>query len=293
MEIALKPATGTDLERQVQCILGLRGDNYEHHIKDFCRWLSDNTDRLDRQAIIDYFSYLQTTNYRNGTKVIKRAAVKKRIRQLAEIGGLDGELQDNLETFLKRLDTETATRIPTRKNKTVDRDKYLLRDDVKKLLQHSKGDRQNLIIKFLWATGCRVSEMLGIKFATDCKLDGEIVNLRIVGKRNDERWVKVSYGLYSEIRTVFSGVQYLFETKNGKPYTRSGVSDQLAKLSKRILGKAYRAHAYRHSFASQQIREGTPLPYVSKYMGHSSLAITADLYTHGQIETRDLISNEL
>jgi hypothetical protein len=39
-------------------------------------------------------------------------------------------------------------------------------------------------------------------------------------------------------------------------------------------------HGLRHSYASISLRAGTPLKVVSEMLGHTTVAITADLYTH-------------
>ena len=39
-------------------------------------------------------------------------------------------------------------------------------------------------------------------------------------------------------------------------------------------------HVIRHSVATQMLRAGVPLAHVSKMLGHSSVAITADVYGH-------------
>jgi integrase len=41
-----------------------------------------------------------------------------------------------------------------------------------------------------------------------------------------------------------------------------------------------RVHDARHTYASLMLRRGVPLAYVSKQLGHSSIAITVDLYGH-------------
>jgi integrase len=38
-----------------------------------------------------------------------------------------------------------------------------------------------------------------------------------------------------------------------------------------------RVHDTRHSYASLQLRRGVPIVYVSKQLGHSSIAVTVDL----------------
>ncbi|MGA2764337.1 MAG: tyrosine-type recombinase/integrase [Spirochaetia bacterium] len=46
----------------------------------------------------------------------------------------------------------------------------------------------------------------------------------------------------------------------------------------------------RHAFATRMIAEGKSLPAVSRYLGHSSVAITGDLYVHDSLGWEDLKS---
>jgi integrase len=46
------------------------------------------------------------------------------------------------------------------------------------------------------------------------------------------------------------------------------------------LGYHGRVHDLRHACASMHLRAGTPLKLVSEMLGHSSISITADLYSH-------------
>ena len=41
-----------------------------------------------------------------------------------------------------------------------------------------------------------------------------------------------------------------------------------------------RLHDLRHGYASLAMQAGVPLPIVSKLLGHSSVAITSDTYSH-------------
>jgi integrase len=51
-------------------------------------------------------------------------------------------------------------------------------------------------------------------------------------------------------------------------------------LLKRLGLPPMRFHDLRHLFASIQLDAGTPMAMVSKLMGHSTIALTADLYSH-------------
>ena len=86
------------------------------------------------------------------------------------------------------------------------------------------------------------------------------------------------------IRSTFHGETYLFQTQGGKPYRTTYVSYEITKAGRRILGRKISAHSMRHSFATLTIRDGASIKAVSKYLGHSSTAITMDMYVHESLE---------
>lgn len=267
-------------------------DTYTDHVKHFTRWIQETGRDLDRATVIDYYQHLSTSRLSVGTQRVKRQAIKKRLRQLARAGGIGSDLSANMEQFLRDLDREGATKAPTIQPRTVGNERYMTPDEARRVLASCRGDKQTMIIKFLWATGCRVSEIIGIH-RSDCKQMGDVAYYRVLGKGSKERIVKTSLALYEQVRDVFRGEEWLFETANGKQYNRTYISNQIAKVSQRAIGRPLRAHALRHSFGTQQIKNGVPISYVSRYMGHSSMSITAQFYDHGEIGSDDLIGNEL
>jgi len=111
-----------------------------------------------------------------------------------------------------------------------------------------------------------------------------MVRLTIIGKGNKERKVDIEKSLFEAIRAMFRGETWLFQTKGGKPYRTTYVSYEIIKAGKRILGRRISAHSMRHSFATLAIRDGASIKAVSKYLGHSSTAITMDMYVHESLE---------
>ncbi|MGR4066074.1 MAG: tyrosine-type recombinase/integrase [Vulcanimicrobiaceae bacterium] len=69
--------------------------------------------------------------------------------------------------------------------------------------------------------------------------------------------------------------------RTGKPWNPDTFSSEfLQRVAASGLPKVT-FHGLRHSFASISLRAGTPLKVVSEMLGHTTTAITADLYTHG------------
>lgn len=166
--------------------------------------------------------------------------------------------------------------------KQVGEDKVLKPVEVQRLIAKS-GEKVSLFVEFLAATGCRISEGLGIK-VSQIKPVGAHVNIRIVGKGQKERTLRVDSELVDRIKVHFQGKTYLFETANGKPYRREYVFMQIRKSAKKILGKTIYPHMFRHTCATQLLRMyPEDLAGISAYLGHAKVSTTADMYIHGKL----------
>lgn len=131
------------------------------------------------------------------------------------------------------------------------------------------GDRK--LVRFLLATGCRISEALGIAPEHVQRLDDFYV-IRIHGK--GDKWRQV---YYHQVPMDFSDLG-----------TRMAITNRIRRTSRRVIGRTISAHCLRHTFATRKLKEGKSLPAVSRYLGHSSVAITGDLYVHDALEWKDV-----
>lgn len=262
-------------------------DNYSYHVRQFVDWMRGRGSVLSPEAIIAYFEALNESDYKAATKRIKRQAVKKRLRQLGRLDGLGSVLSATLEQFLKDLDRETRTKAPKVNTCQVTTRKLVSREEYNKMLADARSERQRLFLQFLWMTGCRVSEMCGIRLI-HCEDQYSGVTVAVTGKGHKERELRVPHTLFASVRDTFQGKVYLFETAHGTPYNRTYVSNQIAKISKRTIGRTVRAHAFRHSFVSRKIRETNKVTAVSRYVGHSSVSITLEMYNHEELEDDEL-----
>ena len=261
-------------------------DNYRFHIRNFVAWMRTGTREINFEAIRDYFAELNRGDYSAGTVRVKRQAVLKRIRLLFKDRPIEERVQ--LEEALKDLGTGD-TRAPKVNSNAIGSDKIISALEYERLLQGARSDRQRMFMMFLWVTGCRISEMLGVKL-THCEIQGDRVHIRVLGKGKKERYVWIPVVLYRRIVSTFDGDTWLFETRNAKPYNRSYVSNQISKLGRHILDRRISAHTFRHSFATRKIKETGKIQAVSEYLGHSSVAITLNLYCHDELTGEDLAS---
>ena len=275
----------SDTEQQLRRIESI-DDNYAFHVRHFCTWMRSGSRDINFEAIRDYFAELNRSDYSAATVRVKRQAVLKRVRMLFKERPIAERVQ--LEEALKDLNIG-ETRAPKVATNAVGSDKLISPLEYERLLQGARSERQKCFMMFLWVTGCRISEMLGVKL-DHCETQADRVHVRITGKGKKERYVWLPTVLYGRIRDCFEGSTWLFETGAGKPYSRSYVSNQIAKLGRHILDRRISAHTFRHSFATRKIKETAKIQAVSEYLGHSSVAITLSLYCHDELSAEDLTS---
>ena len=156
------------------------------------------------------------------------------------------------------------------------------------------------LYKFLLATGCRINEALALSWS-DIDLDNAVVHITKTLNRDLEINSPKSKASYRDIdidqATVSMLKQYkLRQTKEAwKIGQRESVvfSDfiheytSIVKLKKRLLTHFKRAdvpnigfHGFRHTHASLLLNSGIPYKELQHRLGHSTLSMTMDTYSH-------------
>ena len=264
-------------------------DIYSYHIREFTAWARAEDRDVNEDSIRDYFAYLNRSDYSPSTIRVKRAAVKRRVRRWIRSASIDDRMR--MDRLLKELDEDEKA--PSFATTVIGRDKIVTDLEFSKLMDRARSPRLKAFMTFLMATGARVTEMVGIKLK-DVEELPESVLLRIMGKGRKARVLRLSTALYGEIREIFDGATWLFETAAGGAYTRGYISDSIRDLGRRTLGRTIGAHTFRHSFATRMIaRYPEKLDAISRYLGHSSVSITLEFYSHSEIEDGELFDADL
>lgn len=147
--------------------------------------------------------------------------------------------------------------------------------------------RDRALLEFAYATGARVSEVVGLKLQDVLYEDGLA---RIFGKGAKERIVPVgrralgAVALYArEIRPRFDrgkGRGILFLNARGTPLSRVGAWTIIKRAARQAgIAKRVTPHTLRHTFATHLLEGGADLRAVQEMLGHVDLA-TTQLYTH-------------
>jgi integrase/recombinase XerD len=149
------------------------------------------------------------------------------------------------------------------------------------------GLRDRAMIEVLYATGMRVSELIGIRGA-DLHLRERY--LTCIGKGNKERLVPVGDEAAAWIERYQKTARplllkgrsspRLFLNARGKPISRVGFWKILKQYSRRAsLPRSLSPHVLRHSFATHLLERGADLRAIQMMLGHSDLS-TTQIYTH-------------
>lgn len=150
------------------------------------------------------------------------------------------------------------------------------------------GLRDRAMLETLYATGLRVSELVGLK-RVQVSLDAGVV--RVMGKGSKERLVPLGEEAVAWIaryldasRPALAGTSkddHVFVTARGGPMTRQAFW-QLVKrhaLAAGIAPAALSPHVLRHAFATHLINHGADLRIVQLLLGHADITTTT-IYTH-------------
>jgi integrase/recombinase XerD len=151
----------------------------------------------------------------------------------------------------------------------------------------SEDRRDAAMLELLYATGLRVSELVGLKLR-EVNLDsGYLVT---VGKGNKERLVPIGEAACISVKTYLEAVRPLLDPHGVSPclfLSRLGAAMSrqafwnIIKKRVRLAGirKNVSPHTLRHSFATHLLENGADLRSVQIMLGHADLA-TTQIYTH-------------
>jgi integrase/recombinase XerD len=163
------------------------------------------------------------------------------------------------------------------------------------------GERDRAMLETLYASGLRVSELVGLKLI---QVNLEQGVLKILGKGSKERLVPLGEIAVTWIKRYLAGARllwlsppmrsdYLFLTARGAPMTRQAFWYVVKRhaVAAAISEDALSPHTLRHAFATHLLNHGADLRVVQMLLGHSDIT-TTQIYTHVARERLKLIHQE-
>lgn len=160
-----------------------------------------------------------------------------------------------------------------------------------------KGCRDHMIIEMFYATGVRLSELIGLD---NKDVDFSSSLIKVTGKRNKQRLIpfgeelKIAMTEYVDVRNEAVPIRTdaFFVRENGERLSRSIVENLVKRnLSKVVTLKKRSPHVLRHTFATTMLNHDAELGAIKELLGHESLA-TTEVYTHTTFEELKKVYNQ-
>lgn len=188
-------------------------------------------------------------------------------------------------------------------------------EELKTILKGSEGHRLHLLLVFAANTGCRIGELLALRY--DDIEDGVLhVNKQVVisdeftnGVKSGQKIQISTTKTKASIRsiplpaTVLEAVEahaawqrvemlrngyrtnHLFTTQTGNLYDKHSLRTACNRLYKRLGVPCRSFHVYRHTFGTTLAKNGVPIQTVAALMGHADINVTREYYIN--VDTED------
>jgi len=246
------------------------------------------TDDFDHRLVRGFLASLYDNGHSRASSARKLATVRSFARYLRNEGRLEHELGGLVST------PKLARRMPI----------HLDQDEISELLESpdsetALGRRDRAILELFYASGLRLSELVGLN-VDDVNLRDQLV--RVLGKGGKERVIPFNQSTADAISAYLDDHRVLVNSNNQtsgqrRPQSTVGsvplfVNYRGGRLSGRSVDRLVRKyvvqssarlgvspHALRHSFATHLLERGADLRAIQELLGHARVS-TTQRYTH-------------
>ncbi len=261
---------------------GLAKNTLESYNRDLVKFVTFlNRHNIDHPGLINssiinlYLGELK--NNHNSTSTISRsiASIRSFFNYLLEEGIIDNN------PALELVSPKIEKRLP----------RVLTTSEIDRLLDQpkaseQKGLRDKAMLELLYASGIRVSELIGLNLSD---FEPRVGFLRCKGKGQKERIVPIGSVAINSVSDYMNksraklcknnGEVALFVNQHGNRMTRQGFWKILKKYAfKSNIDGYITPHTIRHSFATHLLENGADLRSVQEMLGHSDIS-TTQIYT--------------
>jgi integrase/recombinase XerC len=261
--------------------------NYERDLRDFTEFLAlrqTTIEATDHVVLRDFLDHLYTKKHLSKSSVSRKVGCLKTFFKFMV---REGRLKANPAELI------SSPRLPKKLPA------YLGEEEASLLVEIPQGNslkalRDRAILELLYASGLRVSELVGLN---EDEIDMQQETVRVLGKGNKERIVPFGSFAGRAIQEYLKekhaqrhttieedGRVPAFLSLNRKRVTARDVQRLVARV--RLDLKTTRRvtpHTLRHSFATHLLERGADLRSIQELLGHESLA-TTQKYTHVSLQ---------
>lgn len=185
----------------------------------------------------------------------------------------------------------------------------LTEDERKVFLQACEGTDRFRVFQLMYYCGCRPAEAIGCEGRDLGVMDGvSILHIRGTKTVNADRIVPIPEDFYNLIKDTPSD-EPLAPNDRGRHHSESSYNRAVSSLRREMnillgcrvyrnqlippfpLRESFVPYDLRHTFCTDLARKGVDIRIAQKLMGHSSINITSDIYTH--VDSQQILSEAI
>lgn len=225
---------------------------------------------IDEEHLLGFIGYLEKCKFKPTTISRNIASLKAFYHYAVKEGIVEKDISNHLHA------PKVEKKLP----------EIMTIDDVVKLVEQPKGDkpkelRDRAMLELLYATGIRVSELIGLKMSDVNMQTGYLIckegsKERMIPFGNTAKKALFRYLEKGRDALLINyGAEELFVNCSGQTMSRQGFW-KIIKYYARLAGieEEITPHTLRHSFAAHLVENGADLRSVQEMMGHSDISTT-------------------
>lgn len=277
---------------------------YDMCIKDV--FGSVKLDKIKGVDIQRFYNNLLEKDYKISTLKVVKAILNSSFKQALRDGIIERNPVDATE--LPRAKVKTKKVVMPEKEKRI----AMTREQQALFMEYSKDSYLYNYFAVSLRTGMRSGEARGLKYTDIDKKNGVIHVCRTLKFIDKQGYFEDTPKTKSSLRDIpltddliellenqrkFWGFKvekidrYLFCNEKGEALNRNRVQYEIDRISDLIRAAGHEfpritSHVFRHTFATRAIEAGMPPQVLKTILGHSSLAMTMDLYSHVLPDTK-------
>ncbi len=151
--------------------------------------------------------------------------------------------------------------------------------DVHAVIRTATSGRDQILVRFLYTTGARISEAVGVRFSD---LRGNRITLNGKGKKT--RTLLIPELIANELRSLRwskdPDTAFVFKSFRGRQLNPRNARQIVSTVAEEV-GVKMSPHWFRHAHASHALDNGVPLHVLQNGLGHKNLATTSR-YVHAR-----------
>ena len=254
--------------------------SYERDLLQYLHYLEDEQitswQDVDRYVVINYLEKMHDEKKAPATVTRMITSLRRFNQFLRQELLTDHDPMQHIDT------TKNVQKLPSTLSLT-EVERLIETPDTTKNL----GIRDRAILEVMYATGMRVSELVGLKLS-DLHLSLGLV--QTLGKGDKERiiplgdyaiqWLERYLDEARPLLVANPSETHVFVNHHGTGLSRQGIWKNLKQLVREAgINKEVTPHTLRHSFATHLLENGADLRTVQELLGHADIS-TTQIYTH-------------